>query len=156
MSKELLRVNCPELTDNSVFPIANTGRGADYSPTFYLKNLTPKAKSLAMTLDDITHPIFGNYNHWLIWNIPAMTTIPNQIPAGKIIPSLDNAKQGIGYGYHKYAGPKPPKGKSHVYRFTIYVLDDFIQLPVYARKKQLLKTITPHVLQTDQLTATFE
>ena len=28
---------------------------------------------------------------------------------------------GIGYGFHRYVGPKPPKGKKHTYRFTVYL-----------------------------------
>ncbi len=34
---------------------------------------------------------------------------------------LGNARQGIGYGFHRYVGPKPPKGKKHTYRFTVYL-----------------------------------
>lgn len=34
------------------FPVVNTGRGQDISPEFVIKNLSPHAKTLAITLED--------------------------------------------------------------------------------------------------------
>lgn len=36
--------------------------------------------------------------------------------------------QGLAYGWYRYAGPKPPKGKKHLYRFTLYALKDNIAM----------------------------
>ena len=65
-----------------------------------------------ITLEDLRYPIKG-LTHWIIWNIPATDKIMKAIPSGKSISSLQGAIQGIGCGFHCYAGPKPPKGKSH-------------------------------------------
>lgn len=57
------------------------------------------------------------------WDIPATGKIAKAIPPGKRISSPEGAVQGIGYGFHRYAGPKPPKRKSYRYCLTIYALD---------------------------------
>jgi phosphatidylethanolamine-binding protein (PEBP) family uncharacterized protein len=73
-----------------------------------------------------------------------------------VLPELGNAVQGIGYGRHKYAGPKPPRGKQHAYKFTIYTLNSDIILKDSAKKKHLLKAIKPHILQQGEITGVFE
>lgn len=151
-----LEFECIGLVDGQKFPLEYTGRGEDKSPELIIRNLSPDAKTIAILMDDIKHHLFGTFNHWVIWNIPAQAKIPGGIPAGKVVPSLGNATQGIGYGRHKYAGPKPPKGKQHVYKFTIYALDSKITLKESAKKKHLLKAIKPHVIQQGEVTGVFE
>lgn len=152
---ETLFFECVGMKNGDSFPIANTGRGQDISPEFLIRNLSPDAKTLAITLEDIRHPLFKDFTHWLIWNIPAAERIPGAVPAGKIIPSLGNARQGIGYGWHKYAGPKPPKGKQHLYRFTIYALDSEIELSILPTKRSFLKKARQHILQQGSIVRAF-
>ncbi len=144
------------LVNGERFPIEYTGRGEDKSPKFILHNLSPEAETIAIIMDDIKHHIFGTFNHWVIWNIPAQEIIPEAIPHGKIISSLGDARQGIGYGRYKYAGPKPPKGKQHVYKFTIYALDSYITLKDRAKKRHLLQAMEGHILQQGEITGVFE
>lgn len=66
-----LSFECKGMKSGEKFPKANTGRGQDISPEFLIKNLSPCAKTLAITLEDIRHPLFKNFTHWLIWNVPA-------------------------------------------------------------------------------------
>lgn len=122
MEQKILNFDCVGIKDGGVFPLANTGRGRDVSPEFVIHNLALSAQTLVVTLEDLSHPI-KNFTHWLIWNIPAMAKIPAAIPAGKTVAELGNAIQGVAYGWHRYAGPKPPKSKRHKYRFTVYALD---------------------------------
>jgi len=105
------------MKNGNKFPTGNAGRGRDISPEFIIKNLSPLAKTIAITLEDIQHPLFKNFTHWLIWNISATKKITGAIPGGKIAPSLGNARQGICYGWSKYAGPKP-----FFYHFLIHYL----------------------------------
>lgn len=154
--QDILEFECVGLKDRKKFPIEYTGRGKDNSPEFILHNLSPNAKTIAIILDDVKHHLFGVYNHWLIWNIPAQSKIHGSIPAGKKVPSLGEAMQGKGYGRYKYAGPKPPKGKQHEYKFTIYTLDAKIDLNNNAKKKQLLQAIEPHIIQVGEVTGVFE
>ena len=112
MEAQTLDFDCVGIDDGGVIPIGHTGRGQDMSPEFLIWNLSPQAKTLAITLEDLNHPI-RDFTHWVIWNIPAGERIKAGIPAGKSVPSLGNAKQGVAYGRHRYAGPKPPRRKTH-------------------------------------------
>ena len=153
---ETLLFECKGMEDGDKFPKVNTGRGQDISPEFLIKNLSPFAKTLAVTLEDIKHPLFNNFTHWIIWNIPACEKIDGAIPCGKIIPSLGNARQGIGYGVYRYAGPKPPNGRQHLYRFTIYALDSKIDLKFPYTKSIFIKKAKGHIVQQGSIVGEFE
>ena len=155
MAATILEFDMTGMKNGGKIPVENTGRGQDISPEFLLKNLSPAAKTLAVTLEDLTHPI-KNFTHWAIWNIPAADKISKGIRAGKYVPELGNACQGIAYGLHRYAGPKPPKGKKHTYRFSIYVLDSAIDLGPNSRKKDFMKKAGNHILQTGSILGEFE
>ncbi|MGT2959800.1 YbhB/YbcL family Raf kinase inhibitor-like protein [Streptococcus caballi] len=152
---EKLNFTCPGFFEGGEFPLDNTGRGADQSPEFFLQNLSPQAHSLAILLEDLDHPIKKSFTHWLIWNIPASSHIPANLSAGYDVAELKGAHQGIAYGWHVYAGPKPPLGQTHRYRFTVYALDTTFDLGTWTRKSQLIKAMKGHVLQEGQLIASF-
>lgn len=156
MDPETLLFKCAGIENGGKFPIENTGRGRDVSPAFLLGNLSPAARTLAVTLEDVRHPLFRNFTHWLIWNIPAAEKIAGAIPGGRIVPELGSARQGIGYGWFRYAGPKPPKGSQHMYRFTVYVLDGEIDLPFPPTKGRFLKRAKGHILQRGEISGVFE
>ena len=149
-----LTVLCPGI-ENGTFRVEHTGRGQDRSPELALQNLSPEAVTLAVVLEDMSHPIKG-FPHWVIWNIPAMDKIPAGIPAGKTVPELGGAVQGAAYGLHRYAGPKPPKGKTHTYRFTVFALDCRLDLPSGTRKKAFLRAAKEHILQSGSVSGAFE
>ena len=155
MDDYILDFDCVGIDDGGIIPIENTKRGQNKSPEFLIWNLSPKAKTLAITLEDLTHPI-ENFTHWIIWNIPASNRIKSGIPAGKTVPSLRHARQGVAYGRHKYAGPKPPEGKTHVYRFSVYALDCELDLSARSRKKAFLKKAERHILQQGGILGEFE
>ena len=91
MDDYILDFDCVGIDDGGIIPIENTKRGQNKSPEFLIWNLSPKAKTLAITLEDLTHPI-ENFTHWIIWNIPASNRIKSGIPAGKTVPSLRHAR----------------------------------------------------------------
>lgn len=152
MRNENLIVRCPGI-ENGKFHIDHTGRGADRSPELVLENLSPEAVTLAVVLEDMSHPL-KNFTHWVIWNLPAADKIPGAIPAGKTLPG--GGVQGVAYGLHRYAGPKPPKGKAHTYRFTVYALDCTLDLSSGARKKVFLRAAEGHILQSGSISGEFE
>ena len=144
---DLLRFTCPGLEDGGCFPRQYTGRGEDRSPEILLENLDPLARTLAVTLEDLSHPIKG-FTHWVLWNFPASERIPGGLPKGG---RLENGGcQGIAYGLHRYAGPKPPPMSSHRYRLTVYVLDCVLDLGPGSRKRRVLKTMEGHILVRGQ------
>lgn len=151
---EQLKFTLPDFTNGDKFPIEYTGRGKDLSPEIIIENLSEKAKTLAVTLEDISHPI-KDFTHWVIWNIPAASKIKKAIPKGKHVSDI-GATQGTAYGMHRYAGPKPPHGKTHTYRITVYSLDCSINLSASKRKKHFLKKAENHVLQKGCIEYNFE
>lgn len=152
MEKTILKVHCPGIQNGKFLP-DHTGRGRDSSPELILEGLSPEAKTLAVTLEDMSHPIKG-FTHWVIWNLPVSDRIPEAIPAGKCVPK--GGTQGVAYGLHRYAGPKPPKGRTHTYRFTVYALDCTLDLGSGARKKTFLRAAEGHVLQSISIFGEFE
>lgn len=155
MGELVLEFACTGMENGGVFPVENTGCGSDVSPEFRIKNLPVNAQTIAITLEDLTHPI-KNFTHWLIWNLPAADKVRGKIPAGGNVPGMSETRQGIGYGLHKYAGPKPPRGKTHIYRFTVYTLDCKIEASVHSTKRAFLKKAEGHILQKGSITSSFE
>ena len=145
MASELI-VTSPAFENEGQIPIQHTGYGDDISPELNLSPLSEEAKTLAIIMDDIGHPI-PSYNHWLIWNIPVMQTIPANIPHGTSIKGLDGAVQGRGYGRNRYRGPKPPFNWSHRYQFNVYVLDCQLELSEKSKKRDLLAAMQGHIVQ---------
>jgi len=141
-----LIVKTPAFKNEGLIPKDYTGYGEDISPEIHLSNIDEQAKSIAIIMNDIGHPI-PEYNHWVIWNIPVMEIIPANIPQGKIVEILSGAVQGRGYGRHRYKGPKPPFNWSHRYQFNIYTLDCMLDLPAASRKRDLLRSMEGHILQ---------
>lgn len=150
-----LKIRCSDLKENEKIPINYTGYGKNISPEFIIENLSPEAKSYIITLEDLNHPI-KNFTHWIIWNIPATANIPGNIPKGRKVPSLGSALQGFAYGFHRYAGPKPPKGKTHKYCFTIYVLDCYLNLSSFSTKRRVLSKAKKHIIQKGTLCSFYE
>lgn len=152
MEANSLNVSCPGI-ENGKFRLAHTGRGEDRSPELILEGLSPQAKTLAVVLEDMSHPIKG-FTHWVAWNLPVSDRIPEGIPVGKTLPA--GGAQGVAYGLHRYAGPKPPKGRTHTYRFTVCALDCVLDLDSGARKKAFLRAAEGHVLQSGNISGAFE
>lgn len=154
MDNKLLNFECAGIDAQGKFILEYTGYSQNISPEFVIENLSPDAKTIAITLEDLNHPI-KNFTHWLVWNLPAINIIKKNIPSGKNIEIYKNAKQGLAYGWHRYAGPKPPKGKTHLYRFTLYALDCELDLPANIFKKTFLKNAEGHILQKGEVTGEF-
>lgn len=151
-----LAVKSSLFENRGFIPKKYTARGEDISPSFELTGICEKAKSIAITMDDASHPLFPNYNHWLIWNLPVTGTIPEGIEAGYQVKEPKGARQGIGYGRNKYKGPKPPLKVIHNYVFTFYVLDCECELSQKTRKKEFLSYIEGHILQTATYSGKFQ
>lgn len=157
MEEKKLKLTSKAFKEGGKIPVRYTGRGEDISPELKLENIHTEAKSIAIMMDDLDIPIFKNYNHWIIWNIPVCNTIPEAISYGKQITKPFPAVQGIAYGKHQYRGPKPPKiiKSSHTYVFTVYVLDCMCELPPNTKKRQWLNAMENHIIQKASLSGTF-
>ena len=151
-----IEIKCFGISDDGIFLKRHTGKGLDISPKFEIKGLSPKAVSIAITLDDVEHQVYDTFCHWVIWNLPPKAVIPEGIEKGKAVPSLGGAVQGLACGIHKYAGPNPPDDTSHKYVFSVYVLDSKLDLSPRSGKKHLLSAMEGHIIQKGQVSGRFE
>jgi len=98
----------------------------------------------------------GVFTHWLLFNLladsrelPEAVPPHNELGSGVLQGKNDFGK--IGYG-----GPCPPPGPVHHYRFTIYALDQPLDLAAGASRKQVIDAITGHILAWGQLIAMYQ
>ncbi len=153
-----LKITSRSFESGGIIPIKYTGFDRDSSPDFQLANLCENAVSIAIIMDDVDIRFIPEFNHWLIWNIPKMKEIPENIPHIAAIPELGNAVQGIAWGKNRYRGPKQPifVRNMHRYVFRFFVLDCFLPLDSSARKQELLKAMEGHILQEGSITGKYK
>lgn len=146
-----LTVKSSAFENGGWIPDQFSGFGADDSPEITILGITKDVKSIAITLDDLGHPIHPGYNHWVIWNLPPDNVIPEGLPKGPSIDKPIHANQGIAYGKHCYRGPKPPLNWKHEYLFTVYALDATLSIDENASKPAVLKAMDGHILGKGEL-----
>ncbi len=132
-------------------PERYTCDGDDVNPFLEIRNPPEGIKSFVLIVDDPDAP-GGTWDHWLLWNIDGGTQYISEdsIPVGAV--------EGIGSASHsKWYGPCPPRGNDpHHYRFTLYALDNLIDLPAGATRVELEHAMAGHVLAEASLTGIYE
>jgi len=151
-----LHISSPAFVNNGWIPDRNSGYGEDISPELQIKGLTESAVLLIITLDDMGHPISPGYNHWVAWNLPPISVIPEHLPKGAVCQQPIHMEQGVAYGKHCYRGPKPPFNWNHDYRFTVYALDTLLTVDTDAGKEAVLKAAEGHILQSGVLMGKYQ
>jgi Raf kinase inhibitor-like YbhB/YbcL family protein len=98
-----------------------TRSGAGTSPELHWTGAPAGAKSFAVVLQDLS----GGSTHWVIWNIPATTTmLPANVDRTTAMPAMPAGAQQCGKGTdaatkYGYIGPGAP---CNVYEFMVYAL----------------------------------
>ena len=116
------------------------------SPPLSISGVPESAASLALIMDDPDvrkekHPS-GVFNHWVLFNLPPDTA---EIPEGKPIGTAG----ANGRGEMRYTGPCPPpeyEPSEHRYIFRLYALDEVLNLPSGATKKEVLAAMEGHII----------
>jgi len=136
-------------------PVKYTCDGQDVSPLLEWGQPPPGTRAFALIVDDPDAP-GGVFTHWVIFNIPSDSRqLPEAIPAQAQLP--DGALQGKNdFGRIGYGGPCPPPGRPHRYQFTLYALDQPLDLKAGVSKKQLLSAMQGHILAQGQLSGTYQ
>ena len=125
-------------------PRKYTCDGENVNPPLEINHVPPRAKSLALVLDDLDAPR-GTFVHWIMWNIdPGIGGFKeNSVPKG--------AAQGINdFKKHKYGGPCPPS-RTHRYVFKVFALDTRLNLDPNSTKVDLQKALQGHVIAEAQM-----
>lgn len=142
-----MKISSTAFENEEGIPAEFTCDGDDVSPPLMFTNLPNNTKSLALIVDDPDAPM-GTWVHWLIWNIPANTTVIEEnetltFPQGK-----------NDFGNQGYDGPCPPP-ETHRYFFKLYALDTMLDLESGTTKTQLESAMSGHIIEEAQLIGTY-
>lgn len=150
-----LAPSSPAFPEGGKIPARYTCDGQDVSPALTWDEPPVGTQSLALIVDDPDAPV-GVWTHWVLFNLPSDSReLPEAVPSQEQLPS--GALQGRNdFGNIGYGGPCPPPGGPHRYRFTLYALDQSLDLKTGASKKQVLDAMQGHILAQGQLTGTYE
>ncbi|STZ63957.1 putative kinase inhibitor protein [Moraxella lacunata] len=126
--------------------------GNNISPNLKWQNAPAETKSFVLTMYDPDAPTGCGFWHWNVFNIPADWS---KLPKGKSnefgngIVELKNDA-----GLDGFIGAFPPKGdKPHRYIFTLYALNEILDLPNSISPAVLGFNLNGKVLATASLTA---
>jgi len=150
-----LSVSSPAFQEGDRIPTEYTCEGRNVSPPLAWSELPAGTQSSALIVDDPDAP-GAVFTHWVLFNIPSDSReLPEAVPTQAELPS--GALQGKNdFGRIGYGGPCPPPGRPHRYRFTLYALDQPLDLKAGVSKKQLLDAMQGHILAQAQLTGTYQ
>nr|WP_287197853.1 YbhB/YbcL family Raf kinase inhibitor-like protein [Thermococcus sp.] len=143
--------------ENEFIPSKYACEGADISPPLKLGGLSDEAVTIGIIVDDPDAPV-GTFTHWVAWNIPPTSEIPEGVPKEKVVETPIKMVQGRNdFGRIGYNGPCPPRGHGvHHYHFKVYVIDTTLNLKPGATKKDLERAMKGHIIQFGELVGLYE
>ena len=149
-----MRVFSGAFEDGGVIPAKYTCDGENIIPPISISDVPDDAKSLALVMDDPDVPLTvrqdGNFDHWIIWNIPPHVSL---ISEGRVPEGIEGKNT---RGDNKYTGPCPPD-REHRYIFKLYALDTELDLdPSTATKGDLQAAMDGHIIETTQLMGRYD
>jgi Raf kinase inhibitor-like YbhB/YbcL family protein len=150
-----LTVTSSAFQEGESIPVKYTCEGQDISPPIKWAQPPIGTRSFALIVDDPDAPV-GVFTHWVVFNLPADSReLPEAVPTQ---PELaGGALQGKNdFGRTGYGGPCPPSGRPHRYQFTLYALEQPLDLKPGASKQQVLETMQGRVLAQGRLTGTYQ
>src|SRR5438093_10775190 len=139
-----MKITSSAFQEGGMIPDKYAKQGQNVNPPLRIEGAPAEAKSLALIVDDPDAPV-GLFTHWLVWNIDSKTTeiAENSVPKGAVQGTNDYPN--LGYG-----GPQPPSG-THRYYFKIFALDQTLDLKSGAKRQELDKAMSSHVIAQGEL-----
>ena len=143
-----MKLNSPVFENGGDIPSKYTCQGDDISPELIISDVSEKAVSLILIMDDPDAPK-GTWDHWVVFNIaPNITKISeDQEPSGV---ACNNSWGNTGYG-----GPCLPSG-THKYFFKLYALDIELDLLQGSSKPEVESAMEGHVLENVELVGKYQ
>ena len=143
-----MKISSRAFINNGRIPEKYTCKGDGVNPPLTFSEIPEGCQSLLLIMND-PDAVSGNFLHWLVWSIPPNTT---EVTEGK---GIYNGREGVnGAGKVGYIGPCPPSG-THRYIFTLYALDNVVDLPVGVKLEQIPEIIKPNVIDSAELIGVF-
>ncbi|MEU9129906.1 YbhB/YbcL family Raf kinase inhibitor-like protein [Kitasatospora sp. NPDC048540] len=141
-----MRISSPSFDDGGWIPVEHSIDGGESLVPLEFDAVPTAAASLALVVHDPDVPRDrrpdGNFDHWVVWNIPA---------GQRRMSGTDSGQAGVvgitSRGTNTWIGPAPPPGDGpHRYYFTLYALDTGLDLPPSAGRAELERAVEDHVL----------
>jgi Raf kinase inhibitor-like YbhB/YbcL family protein len=154
-------ISSPAFKLGEVMPPRYTGEGEDVSPPLAWSGAPEGTREFALICHDPDAP-GGEWHHWVLYNIPAsVISLPESLPRQAELGAPAGARQGLNSWPSQnvgYRGPMPPKGSGpHRYIFSLFALDDRIELPPgEATADRLERAMADHVLAECQTIGTYQ
>jgi Raf kinase inhibitor-like YbhB/YbcL family protein len=140
----------PNFEEGDAIPRDHTCDGDDTPPELQWSGVPSGVVELAMTCEDPDAP-GGTFVHWVAWGIDSSS---GRLTSGDG-PGIRHGRNG--FGNTRYGGPCPPPGHGpHHYEFTLYALDEPLDLEPGGTIEELRSAIDGHVRATATLMGTHE
>lgn len=144
VSPSAFRITSPAFAQGEPIPDRHAYRKQNLSPPLDITGVPPKAKCLALIVDDPDAPV-GTWVHWLLADIgPTIKSIPE----GSTPPSAVRGKND--FGTLNWGGPAPPSG-THRYFFRLYALDAELHLKEGFSRAELDAAMKGHIIATAEV-----
>lgn len=139
-----MKIKSPAFDADGVIPDKFTQYDANHSLPLDFSEVPTNARSLALIMDDPDAPR-GTFTHWVAFDIDPNTKgfSENRIPKDVRLGLND-------YQQPTYAGPKPPEGE-HRYFLHLYALDQRLDLPNGAARKDVERAMVGHIIAKAEL-----
>jgi Raf kinase inhibitor-like YbhB/YbcL family protein len=149
-----VKIETDAILENGNFDARYTCDIDNSSPELRWSEAPEAVAGFAIMAHDIDHP--EQKCHWSVFNIPAnVSHLPAGIPPQELLPN--GIRQGLNsWGKLGYAGPCPPVGSAHRYRFRIFALAALPDLKHRASCGELLQAITPYIVQTAEIVGRYQ
>ena len=151
-----IELSSSAFNEGDSIPEKYTDDGDNISPPLDWERIPKRTESFSITMID-PDALGGDWVHWLIWNIdPKHNGLSKNVPLeGEV---LDGARQGINDGgFIGYQGPSPPPDSGpHRYIFTVYALDQTLNIEAGSTRTELEDAMSSHILGKGRLMGTYE
>jgi len=145
-----MKIQSPSFQDQGEIPKKYTCDGENISPPLNFVDVPQdgSVQSLVLIVDD-PDASSGDFVHWLVFDIPA-----NAVEVTEGRPPYNGIVGLNDFGRNDWGGPCPPSGR-HRYQFTLYALNQVLNLPPTAKKSDLLPLIEANLIDQTKLTASY-
>lgn len=150
-NKKEFTVTSSSFKEGELFLEPFTCDGAGISPQLSWSGAPRGTQSFAVIMQDIT--LEKPFIHWVVFDLPATVTSLDQAIGVNTIGGVvgTNSAQKA-----EYFGACPPKGdEPHTYVFTVYALDNKLNLGADATADQVTDALQGHVLAQATISANY-
>ena len=153
-----MKITSSAFENNEKIPAKYTCEGENINPPLSFTELPRDTKSLVLIMDDpdvsLKVQADGNWDHWIVFNIPGDTTgvEENEVPKDSVLG--ENTAGRLAYG-----GPCPPtkfEPKQHRYFFKLYALDNSLDIEEGARKAEVEIAMKDKIIDSAMLIGVYE